>query len=261
MNLFLKCLRKVSFQLVSSVQISLVLPVYLSISSCLPVQKSRMSSTVAKTQPASKILPAKPIPELKAKIQLPETLPERVKAWQLIVDEAIKEHGTALFGAGECEKFTEEWVLKVKAELGINLHWSRSEGFGVLTTLEGEEFRRDLLHAFATDRGLCKGDESCAEEIIIDASYLQFIEGGECRIEPKLEACSFLPPSAYLPPVLVGSQSDIVEFYSDLKHRVEFPSSFMKDSFKEFLPKSAPSFIYSFSINSSRRVNMNVFQK
>lgn len=191
--------------------------------------------------------------------KLPSDLPSRVRAWQEIVAENLKSNPLSLYGAGDCVAYTQLWLEKMNSENGIKLFYSQSFGMGDLTLRDGNHVKHDITHVFASDRGLCPNSSDCDQEIIIDASYLQFVEHGQCIVDPKLDACKSFNNLGALPKILIGSQSDVSQFYSKLPVKVQLQEILGVQQFHDWMPESAASLIYSYGPNSKLRSNLAIF--
>ncbi len=191
--------------------------------------------------------------------QLPLELSDRVSAWREIVAESLKSTDLSLFGASDCVAFTQLWLEKMNSEYGIKLFYSESHGMGQIKLLSGKETKHDINHAFASDRGLCQTSGDCDKEIIIDASYLQFVENGSCLVEPKSDACKTFRFHDALPKILVGSQAEVAQFYTNLPLKIRLQEIFEDKAFGDWAPESIAPLIYSFGSNSKLRSNLDVF--
>jgi hypothetical protein len=143
-----------------------------------------------------------------------------------------------LFGATDCVAFTQLWLDKMYSEHGIKLFYSESHGVGQIKLLSGKATKHDMTHVFASDRGLCQTSGDCDKEIIIDASYLQFVEYGSCLVEPKSDACKNVPALDALPKILVGSQAEIGQFYPKLPLKIKLQDIFEDRALGNWAPES-----------------------
>ena len=148
---------------------------------------------------------------------LPMTLEARARCWKnVIVPRLIAEHGPGIAAADSCADFTQLWLTKLRP-LGYVLRYAQTQGSGKVK-VDGSTKILDKTHVVVADLGLCKGDGvSCSDEILIDPTYTQFLEKGECRHSPRPEDCSVIPTLvAAAPLVFAGTRAQAFEHYTRL---------------------------------------------
>ena len=227
----------------------------LALSSCLSTQKKDTESFALEESDKKTV---------SKRLYLPTDLASRVKVWRRIVNENIETSDSAMYGASDCTAFTQIWLEKINSKYDLKLIYSSSSGVGDIALNNGSTAKQDITHVFVTDRGLCLNNDQCKDEIIIDASYLQFVEQGACMILPQKETvgidCKGSQSLKTLPKVLVGSQADISEFYSHLPTKVQIQLNGVNQNTGNWLPKSAASLIYSFGVHFPLRTNLAIFE-
>jgi hypothetical protein len=226
-----------------------------ALSACASTQK-KYTESFALDESDKKTIPKR--------LYLPTDLASRVKVWRRIVSENIETSGSAMYGASDCTAFTQIWLEKINSKYDVKLIYSSSSGVGDIALNNGSTAKQDITHVFVTDRGLCPNSDQCKDEIIIDASYLQFVEQGACLVMPQNETlgtdCKGSQSLKNLPKVLVGSQADISEFYSHLPTKVQIQLNGVNQNTGNWLPKSAASLIYSFGVHFPLRTNLAIFE-
>lgn len=103
--------------------------------------------------------------------------------------------------------------------------------------INGVEQRGDKYHAFLVDRSLGEG-----KEIIIDPSYLQFLDNGGEHFKKR--------------PVFVGTHKDIIALYNENRATIRLDVA-GDEHIGQYDPPSLASLNYSFSTNSNARMTLN----
>ena len=176
----------------------------------------------------------------------------------------MRDSETPMYGASDCTAFTQLWLESINTRFGVKLNYSSSSGVGDIALKNGSIAKQDITHVFASDRGLCLNNSQCADEIIIDGSYLQFVEQGACLVAQENESitgeCQAARPLMGLPRVLVGSQAEISKFYANLPVKTQILLNGVNQNTGSWLPDSAASLIYSFGANAHLRSNLAILE-
>lgn len=194
--------------------------------------------------------------EIPAWEALPVEPAARADALRAAVEELQAQAAEPLSAAGNCAAFSQLWLEKLNLERGYRLTYSETAGMGGVDLAGGGTVRRDKTHYFLADRTACGAAGPCGEEIVIDPTYLQFFEGGECLYEEA--GCA--PPEELrgLPRVLAGTREEIAAFYEKLAGRVRLYADGLDPQAGRYDAASAASLIYSFGANSGLRSNMEM---
>jgi hypothetical protein len=226
----------------------------LNLSSCMSARKESYQSSHAIGESQSEKKP----------LILPTELKGRVQFWVSLVEETLRDSEAIMYGASDCTAFTQLWLESVNTKYGIKLSFSSSSGVGDIALNNGNLTKQDITHVFATDRGLCLNSSQCADEIIIDATYLQFVEHGACLVtqenKPLSGECQAARNLRGLPKVLVGSQAEISKFYTDLPVKTQILLNGVNQNAGNWLPSSAASLIYSFGANAHLRSDLAILE-
>lgn len=188
--------------------------------------------------------------------RLPPDPSDRAQALREAVEAVAAAAGEPVSAASDCAAFSQVWLEKLNFERGYRLTYAETAGTGNVELAGGGAARRDKTHYFLADRTLCGPSEPCESEIIVDPTYLQFFEGGDCLYGAGCPAPEEL---LGLPRVLVGTRGEITAFYSSLAGRIRLYADGLDPRAGGYDAASAASLIYSFGGNSALRLNMEIF--
>lgn len=195
---------------------------------------------------------------------LPQQPQKRVAAYRKIIDHLAKNSETQMSSASGCADFSTLWLGLLNKQYNYKMLYSQTDGFGTLEMQDEKTIRRDKIHVFVTDRALCRNDSNCDDEIIIDPTYLQFFEFGECIFNGENAICTNMGrhKTAFeslktQPRIFVGTKSMLFALYQKYSSlvRVEQVSN-LDPNVGLYIPKSVVSLIYSTDNNSSIRTNL-----
>lgn len=187
---------------------------------------------------------------------LPLDPSDRAQALRETVEAVSAEAAEPMSAASDCAAFSQVWLEKLNLEKDYRLIYAETAGMGDVELAGGGALRRDKTHYFLTDRTLCGPAEPCENEIIVDPTYLQFFEGGECLYGAGCPAPEEL---LALPRVLVGTRGEIKAFYASLAGRIRLYAEGLDLQAGRYDAASAASLIYSFGPNSGLRSNIEIF--
>ncbi|MEI7529316.1 MAG: hypothetical protein WCK76_10265 [Elusimicrobiota bacterium] len=190
---------------------------------------------------------------------LPAEPAARARALRRVVELAQACEPEPMSAASDCAAFSQLWLEKLNAGSGYRLTYAETSGMGTVALAGGGTVRRDKTHYFLADRTLCGAGEPCGAEIIIDPTYMQFLEQGECLYGGTGAACAGAEALRGLPRVLVGTRAEIKAFYAALAERVRLYSAGVPDLRPgKYDAASAASLIYSFGPNAGLRGNIEI---
>ncbi len=217
---------------------------------------TRQTSSVA----ASKATASFTIPTWDA---LPQNVSERVSVYRRIVETILKNSKIPLSAARDCNGFSQLWLEELAKNRGYKLHFSQTDGNRAMRDVkltDGTVKKDTMTHIFVADRTFCSGNKSCDNEIIIDPTFVQFFEPGECLYGATDSFCATVGALKSFPKVLVGTHADLVSFYSKNTALIRLRGESGSDSLTgKYSAASAVSLIYSFGPNSSIRVDTSLF--
>ncbi|MFZ5949418.1 MAG: hypothetical protein ACOYXC_01840 [Candidatus Rifleibacteriota bacterium] len=195
---------------------------------------------------------------------LPKESAERVTMYRRIVKTIMEKAEQPMAAAGSCEAFTVLW-LEALGKLGYPLFYAQTSGMGELV-VDGKTSKADKIHVFVADR--CGVGESgeVANEIIIDPTFTQFLEPGECLFEDSLK--EYLSDGktwnesdmlARLPVVFVGTHRDAISLFQAYRVRIRNAAkSGIDDKVGHYDAALFAELIYSFGRNSGLRTNLDL---
>ena len=220
---------------------------------------ANQTSSASQTSSAGKSISLTAVPKWN---DLPKTPLERSKAWQQIIALLQENSSEPTSAASSCEAYSQLWLNKLNTKYGYKLFYAQTAGTGTLKMADGKTLQRVKTHVFVADRELCGNKEDCDNEIIIDPTYVQFLEPGECLYGAKGDVCKNADYLNTYPKVLVGTHEEITKFYAanPKKIRLEAVSGLDPDTGK-YAPESAALLLYSFKKNVSMRTNIALFQE
>jgi hypothetical protein len=234
-----------------------------ALSSCKPVSQGAGVASVVSVEsiPLSKtVLAASQFPPWSS---LPQEPKARANEYRKIVGEILAKTERPLSDAENCTGYSQIWIEELALKHGYKLHIGQTASESALQSVElldGASHKASMTHEFVVDRSLCKGEGSCDAEIIIDPTYIQFLESGECVYRNVGEFCKNTGPLKSLPKVLVGTHSEILEFFAKHKARLRLNSLTDTDPMVgKYTTLPAVSLIYSFQNFSGMRVNVGPF--
>ncbi len=196
---------------------------------------------------------------------LPKDPAARAAVWRQIVRTILAESETPMAAAGSCEAYATLWVQRLAQE-GYPVAYAQTTGVGKVV-IKGKIQPLDKIHVFVADRGLCENDGDNAREIIIDPTWTQFFEPGECLFEDTrqeyLAAGGNWSPNdmlTRLPKVFVGTRGDLIRTYQLYRSRLRSAQqSGVDPNTGTYEPASLASLHYSFGQNSALRTNLVLF--
>ncbi|HCC48501.1 MAG TPA: hypothetical protein DEQ38_10375 [Elusimicrobia bacterium] len=198
------------------------------------------------------------VPAVPAWESLPAEPAARAAALRRAVETVLAAEAGQLSAASDCAAFSQIWLEILNGSFGYKLIYAETAGMGTVALAAGATARRDKTHYFLVDRTLCGAAEPCDAEIIIDPTYMQFLEQGEC-LYGETEGCAGAEVLRGLPRVLMGTRAEIKAFYSAFPERVRLYSAGVPDlPDGSYDPASAASLIYSFEFNSGLRSNIEL---
>lgn len=190
---------------------------------------------------------------------LPAEPAARAEALRAAAELVLASSGEPMSAASDCAAFTQLWLEKLNAANGYRLIYAETAGMGEVALAGGGTARRDKTHYFLADRTACGSAEPCDGEIILDPTYMQFIEQGECLYSQARTGCAGAWTLLALPKVLVGTRAEIAAFYAGLAGRVRLYTDGTDLHAGHYDGASAASLIYSFGANSGLRANIGIF--
>lgn len=193
---------------------------------------------------------------------LPKELGARIQVWRQIVRTVLAEGGDPMAAAGSCEAYATKWIQRL-AQNGYPLAYAQTSGMGDVI-VDGKPRKQDKIHVFVADRGLCNGEGDDPSEIIIDPTFTQFFEPGEClfedsRAEYLANGGTWDPKDILtrLPPVFVGTRANIITIYQAYRSRLRSAQTTGVDANTgKYEPASLASLHYSFKPNDALRTNL-----
>jgi hypothetical protein len=194
-------------------------------------------------------------------VGLPSQIKERVLSIKATVQKLMSQPENApLSDAGSCSDFTLKWLGLLKKEKGFaQSYYSQTDGFGHLRLNGNSKVQKNKNHVFVTERGLCGNEPSCENEIIIDSTYSQYLEPGECLYGAIDPVCKNLQELQSLPKVFVGTQKELIAFFQKLKHRIRFETkSGLDPDVGKYEVTDFVSLVYSFGENAKIRSNLKM---
>lgn len=192
--------------------------------------------------------------------ELPKSNPERAESYRKIVNHFLMNTKEPLSAAGACEAFTQVWLKKLNEAHGYKLFYAETSGSGSVNVRPDTKIKQDKTHVFVVDRSLCPNSGFCENEIIIDPTFIQFFEPGECLYENAGEVCKNATPLKQFPTVLVGTPAMIKSFYREHQEKVRLYSlSGLDSNMGKYEGESAAELIYSLTGLSTLRTFVPLF--
>ena len=195
---------------------------------------------------------------------LPEESAARVTMYRRIVKTLMEKAEQPLAAAGSCEAFTVLW-LETLGKLGYPLFYAQTSGMGELV-VDGKPTKADKIHVFVADRRGAGESGEVADEIIIDPTFTQFLEPGECLFEDSRE--EYLSDGktwnesdmlTRLPVVFVGTHKDAIGLFQSYRVRIRNAAkSGIDEKVGHYDAASFAELIYSFGRNSGLRINLDL---
>jgi len=193
---------------------------------------------------------------------LPKEPAARVQAWRQIIHTLLAEPGAEYAAAGSCEAYAVKLIQRLGTE-GYPLYYAQTTGVGRVI-VRGQEKPLDKIHVFVVDRALCAGEGDDPREILIDPTWTQFFEPGECLFPDSREA--FLANGGTwdpkdiltrLPVIFVGTRAEISQTYRLYQARLRSAqTSGVDPDWGTYDPASLASLHYSFGRNADLRTNI-----
>ena len=193
---------------------------------------------------------------------LPADFSRRVACWRdVIVPRVVASAGGPWVAAGLCADYTMKWLQALRAK-GYSVDYAQTEGFAEVQ-VNGAVRKLDKTHVFVADRGLCGEGQSssasqCADEILIDPTWTQFLEGGECLDDATDAACAKIASAVRAAPrVFVGRPTDAPAFYEPFRTYLRWDVSPGADAnVGRYDPASFTRLLYSYGAASGLRTNL-----
>ncbi len=217
---------------------------------------AKKTTSTAASLPTSPSLSAGEIPAWES---LSKNSSQRALEYRVIAEKILAKSQRPMTAAENCTAFTVLWIQALNKEANFKVQYAETNGSAPLQLRAGQSVMRDKQHIFVVDRKLCQSPEAgpCDSEIIIDPTFIQFFEPGECLYGATDIDCAAAKQLSDFPKILIGTSAEIIAFYKKNEKLLRLDGRSGIDlKAGQWNGESAAKLIYSLEFNSHIRTNL-----